>query len=156
MIFLRIVRIALIVLGIGAAAAGVVSIAVDAKVSGGPIAATWTCKSEGTGATAQVNCTTGSATYAGPAGLVDTLSYLGLTIGGVALIGAAVAIGQFDRTRITTAPSPTGPVPAGPGPQGPNPMGPNPMGPPLGSPPPGHGPQPGPGLQPGRGHAGSW
>lgn len=151
MIFLRIVRIALIVLGIGAAAAGVISIAVDARVSGGPITATWTCKSEGTGATAQMNCKTGPATYAGPSGLVDTLAYLSLTIGGVALIGAAVAIGQFDRTRITAAPGPAGPIPAGPGP-----LGPNPMGPPLGSPPPGHGPQPGPGPQPGRGHAGTW
>ncbi|TQM80873.1 hypothetical protein FHX81_3222 [Saccharothrix saharensis] len=128
--FLRIVRVILIVLGIGTAALGIVLIAVDARMTGGPITASWSCKPEGSGTSGRVTCRTDSATYAGPGGLVDTLSYLGLTIGGVALIGSAVAIGQFDRTRIAAAPAqgPVGP-PAG-----------APPGPPL-PPPPGHGPQ---------------
>ncbi|MEJ2856006.1 MULTISPECIES: hypothetical protein [unclassified Saccharothrix] len=125
MIFLRVVRVILIVLGIGTAALGIILITVDARMSGGPIAASWSCKSEGTGTAARMNCKTESATYAGPGGLVDTLSFLSLTIGGVALIGAAVAIGQFDRPRTPTAPKPT------------------PMGPPP--PPPGHVPQQAPG-----------
>ncbi|MFJ6675945.1 hypothetical protein ACIQMJ_33010 [Actinosynnema sp. NPDC091369] len=124
MTFLRIVRVVLIVLGIGTAALGIVLIAVDARMTGGPITASWSCKPEGSGTSGKVTCRTDSATYAGPGGLVDTLSFLGLTIGGVALIGAAVAIGQFDRTRIAAVQGTVGP-PAG--------------APPL--PPPGHGPQ---------------
>lgn len=133
-IFLRIVRVVLIVLGIGAAALGIILIAVDARLTGGPITASWSCTSGGSGANARMTCKTDSAIYSGPGGLTDTISFLGLTIGGVALIGAAVAIGQFDRTRIAAPP-------AG------RPMG-MPAGPPL--PPPGHGPQQG------HGHAGSW
>lgn len=136
-IFLRIVRVALIVLGIGAAAFGIIMIAVDARMSGGPITASWSCSAPGTGAGARMTCKTDTATYAGPGGLVDTLSYLGLTIGGVALIGAAVAIGQFDRTRIAAAPAPNQRVTH--------------AGPPM--PPPGHGPQAGHAPQPGHGQA---
>lgn len=129
-IFLRIVRVILIVLGIGAAALGIIMITVDARVSGGPLTASWSCRPEGSGTSAGMTCRTNSATYAGPGGLVDTLSYLSLTIGGVALIGAAVAIGQFDRTRIAAAPVQ------------------RPAGPPM--PPPGHQ------MPPGHGHAGAW
>jgi hypothetical protein len=136
-IFLRVVRALLVFLGIGTAALGIILIAVDARVTGGPITASWSCKPEGSGTSGRMTCRTDSATYSGPGGLVDTLSYLGLTIGGVALIGAAVAIGQFDRTRITAAPAS--------GPMGP------PSGPPL-PPPPGHGPQ----AVPGRGQTGAW
>ncbi|WP_434452383.1 hypothetical protein [Lentzea sp. E54] len=123
MVFLRIVRIALIVLGIIAAALGIILIAVDAKVSGGPLEASWSCTNSGSGTTARMTCKTQSARYSGPSGLTDTISYLGLTIGGVALIGAAVAIGQFDRTRIAAAPAQrpgpmhSGPPFPGPGPQ---------------------------------------
>lgn len=115
--FLRIVRVILIVLGIGTAALGIILITVDARMTGGPITASWSCKPEGSGTSGTVTCRTDSATYAGPGGLVDTLSYLGLTIGGVALIGSAVAIGQFDRTRIAAgqgAAGPPGGAPAGP------------------------------------------
>ncbi|MFD0202461.1 MULTISPECIES: hypothetical protein [Saccharothrix] len=136
MIFLRIVRVILIVLGIGTAALGIILIGFDARMTGGPISATWSCKSEGSGASARMTCQTGSATYAGPGGLVDTLGSLSLTVGGVVLIGAAVAIGQFDRTRISAAPAQ--------GPAGP------PAGPPL--PPSGYGPQ----AAQGRGPAGTW
>lgn len=129
-IFLRIVRVILIVLGIGAAAVGIIMIAVDARMTGGPISASWSCSTGGTGASARMTCKTDSATYSGPGGLVDTISYLSLTIGGLVLIGAALAIGQFDRTRIAAVQAP------------------NRMGPPL-PPPPGHGPQ-------GHGHAGTW
>lgn len=114
-IFLRIVRVALIVLGIGAAGVGIIMIAVDARMSGGPLTASWSCRSEGGGTSARMTCKTDTATYGGPGGLVDTISYLSLTIGGVALIGAAVAIGQFDRTRIAAAPAQRpGPAPSGP------------------------------------------
>ena len=140
MIFLRIVRAALIFLGVGTAALGILLIAFDARVTGGPINASWSCKPEGSGTSGRMTCRTDSATYAGPGGLVDTLSYLGLTIGGVALIGAAVAIGQFDRTRITAAPASRPAMPMGP-----------PPGPPL-PPPPGHGPQ----VGPGHGQPGGW
>ncbi|XVV04550.1 hypothetical protein ACQPW3_03795 [Actinosynnema sp. CA-248983] len=134
MIFLRIVRVALIVLGIGVAALGIILITVEARVSGGPITATWTCKQEGTGTTARMNCKTEGATYAGPGGLVDLVSFLGLTVGGAALIGAAVAIGQFDRVRVAPAPNPVRP----------------PVGPPLPPPGPGSGPHMAPG------HTGAW
>lgn len=114
-IFLRIVRVVLIVLGIGAAALGIILIAVEAKLTGGPITASWSCTNSGSGTSARMTCKTDSATYYGPGGMVDTISFLGLTIGGVALIGAAAAIGQFDRTRITAPPAQRlGMVPAGP------------------------------------------
>jgi hypothetical protein len=134
-IFLRIVRVVLIVLGIGAAALGIILIAVDGKLTGGSLNASWSCTNSGSGASARMSCKTEGAAYYGPGGLADTISFLGLTIGGVALIGAAAAIGQFDRTRITAPPAA-------------RPMG-MPAGPPL--PPPGFGPQQGPGPQQGSG-----
>jgi hypothetical protein len=104
MLALRIIRVILIVAGIGVATLGLVMMATEARVTGGPISATWTCEADG--GSGGMRCTTGPATYAGPGGLVDTLGWLGLSIGGLTLIGAAIALGQFDRPRVAATPGP--------------------------------------------------
>jgi hypothetical protein len=118
MIALRIIRVILVVAGLAAATLGLVMIATDARVSGGTLGASWTCEAD-SGA-ADMRCTTNGASYSGPGGLVNTIGWLGLPIGGVALIGAAIALGQFDRPRTVAVPvenlaAASGPVPPGRG-----------------------------------------
>ncbi len=102
MLALRIIRVILIVAGIGVATLGLVMMAAEAKVIGGTVGAQWTCEADS--AAGGMRCQTNGGSYSGPGGLVDTLGWLGLSIGGITLIGAAIAIGQFDRPRVAAAP----------------------------------------------------
>ncbi|QFU92273.1 hypothetical protein [Amycolatopsis sp. YIM 10] len=101
MIALRVVRVFLIVAGLALAALGLIMIATEAKVSGGTVGVSWTCDPV-RNANSGLRCNTDSGSYSGPGGLVNTLGWLGLPIGGVALIGAAIALGQFERPRGAT------------------------------------------------------
>jgi hypothetical protein len=112
MVALRIIRVIFIVAGLAVATLGLVMIAVEAKVSGGNVFAAWTCEAN-TGS-ANMECSLHQGSYSGPGGLVDVIGWLGLSIGGLTLIGAAIALGQFDRPRVAATP---GPPPSGHAPQ---------------------------------------
>ncbi|MBB4905405.1 hypothetical protein [Actinophytocola algeriensis] len=104
MAFLRVLRVFFVVAGLGLAALGLIMGAVfgGTGTTGGHVVARWWCEPEGD----RVECQTNDANYAGPRGVIDGLTWLGYSIGGVALIGAAVALGQFDRPRQATGPGP--------------------------------------------------
>jgi hypothetical protein len=104
MLALRILRVIFIVAGLGVAILGLVMIAAEAKVSGGTVGAQWTCEADS--AVGGMRCQTNGGSYSGPGGLVDVLGWLGLSVGGLTLIGAAIALGQFDRPRVAAAPGP--------------------------------------------------
>lgn len=102
MAFLRFLRVFFIVAGLALSTLGMVMLAVYGGTgnSGGNVVASWYCDPEGD----RVRCDTNGASYGGPHGVIDGLTWLGYSIGGVALIGAAVALGQFDRPRQPSAP----------------------------------------------------
>ena len=88
--------------GLGLAALGLIMSAVfgGTGTTGGHVVARWSCAPDGE----RVECQVDDADYAGPRGVIDGLTWLGYSIGGLALIGAAVALGQFDRPRQTPGP----------------------------------------------------
>ncbi len=100
MAFLRFLRVFFVVAGLSLSALGLIMMAVfgGTGTTGGHVVARWTCEPDGE----RVECQTADVNYAGPRGVIDGLSWLGYSIGGVALIGAAVALGQFDRPRQAT------------------------------------------------------
>jgi hypothetical protein len=102
--FLRFLRVFFVVAGLGLSALGLIMMAVfgGTGTTGGHVVARWSCEPDGE----RVECQTADVNYAGPRGVIDGLTWLGYSIGGVALIGAAVALGQFDRPRQPSAPGP--------------------------------------------------
>lgn len=104
MAFLRVLRVFFVVAGLGLSALGLIMMAVygGTGTTGGHVVARWSCEPDGD----RVECRTADVDYAGPRGVIDGLTWLGYSIGGVALIGAAVALGQFDRPRQPSAPGP--------------------------------------------------
>ncbi len=104
MAFLRFLRAFFVVAGLCLSALGMIMLAVfgGTGTTGGHVVAKWWCEPDGD----LVKCQSSDVGYAGPLGVIDGLTWLGYSIGGVALIGAAVALGQFDRPRQATAPGP--------------------------------------------------
>ena len=104
MAFLRFLRAFFVVAGLGLSAFGMIMQAVfgGTGTTGGHVVARWSCEPDGD----RVECQSHDVNYAGPGGVIDGLTWLGYSIGGVALIGAAVALGQFDRPRQATGPGP--------------------------------------------------
>lgn len=102
MAFLRVLRVFFVVAGLALSALGMIMLAVygGTGTTGGNVTASWYCDPEGD----RVRCDTNGAGFSGPSGVIDGLTWLGYSIGGVALIGAAVALGQFDRPRQQAAP----------------------------------------------------
>ncbi len=106
MAFLRFLRVLFVVAGLGLSALGMIMLAVygGTGTTGGHVVARWSCEPEPSGD--RVECQSQDVNYAGPSGVIDGLTWLGYSIGGVAMIGAAVALGQFDRPRQATGPGP--------------------------------------------------
>jgi hypothetical protein len=102
--FLRFLRAFFVVAGLCLSALGMIMLAVfgGTGTTGGHVVAQWWCEPDGD----LVKCQSSDVGYVGPLGVIDGLTWLGYSIGGVALIGAAVALGQFDRPRQATAPGP--------------------------------------------------
>lgn len=103
MAFLRFLRVFFVVAGLALSALGMIMLAVfgGTGTTGGHVVARWSCEPDGE----RVACQSEDVDYAGPRGVIDGLTWLGYSIGGVALIGAAVALGQFDRPRQQAAPA---------------------------------------------------
>lgn len=116
-VFLRVLRVIFVVSGIGLAALGLIMIAADARTSGGGLSASWRCEQR----SERLECYTTGGHYGGPGGVVNLVGWLGLPIGGVVLVGAAIALGQFDRPRQPSAPGPQYSGAPGPGQQPPQP-----------------------------------
>ena len=111
MAFLRFLRVFFVVAGLALSALGLIMMAVfgGTGTTGGHVVARWSCEPDGD----RMACQTEDVNYAGPRGVIDGLGWLGYSIGGVALIGAAVALGQFDRPRQQAVPGHQYPVAAG-------------------------------------------
>jgi hypothetical protein len=123
-VFLRVVRIVLIVAGLALLGIGA-SVLSDTSSTSGSINALWVCEPERPSSTS-VKCQIRQGSFTGP-GSSEVLDYQVLLPVGLGLILAAIALGQFERPRDFAAaqqpgrpPGPSGPPHPGPQP-GPHP-----------------------------------
>lgn len=115
---LRIIRVVFVVAGLALLGLGTFLVSGSAK-TGGQIHAQWTCEPDPPNS-ATVECLVVNAGYAGPGDLGDVIDFSMMPLIGIGLIGAAIAIGQFERPRVAIAAPPGQPaVPTGPPPMQP-------------------------------------
>lgn len=97
-VFLRVLRVVFIVAGLALMGVGTFMIA-ETKATGGQAVATWTCEPDEPKTSGRSTCTVTQMSYTGPGSLGDVVMFAMLPLMGVGLIGAAVALGQFERPR---------------------------------------------------------
>ncbi len=124
-VFLRVVRIVLIVAGLALLGIGA-SVLSDTSSTNGSINAVWVCEPERPSSTS-VKCQIRQGSFTGP-GSSEVLDYQVLLPVGLGLILAAIALGQFERPKEAAAQG-RPPVPSGPPHHGPPQTGPQ-VGPP--------------------------
>lgn len=103
-VILRVIRVVLIVAGLALLGFGTYLVA-DSEKTGGHIHASWTCDPDQS-ATGGMECRTVNGGYGGPGDLGDVVDFLMMPLIGIGLIGASIAIGQFERRPLVATAAP--------------------------------------------------